>query len=68
MPKQVALPPTLVPRFVMREVVAAYMCVSPNAKDDMVDKGIMPPPHILIGKRKAWDLREVDAACGLVTG
>jgi hypothetical protein len=62
MPRQTALPPTLAPRFVTREAAAAYACVSPNTWDDMVDKGIMPKPRLLVGKRKAWDLREVDLA------
>jgi hypothetical protein len=62
MPKQAVLPPTLAPRLVTREVVAAYACVSPNTWDDMVEKGIMPKARILVGKRKAWDLREVDVA------
>jgi len=62
MPKQTALPPTLPPRLVTREVAAAYVCVSPNTFDEMVGRGIMPKPRILVGKRKAWDLKEVDVA------
>jgi predicted DNA-binding transcriptional regulator AlpA len=62
MPKQGALPPTLPPRPVTREVAAAYVCVSPNTFDEMIEQGIMPKPRILVGKRRAWDLREVDVA------
>jgi hypothetical protein len=62
MPKQAALPPTLAPRLVTREVAAAYVCVSPNTFDEMIDKGIMPKARILVGKRKAWDIRDLDMA------
>ena len=62
MPRQEALPPTLSPRLVAREAAAAYVCVSPNTFDQMVDLGLMPKPRILVGKRKAWDVRDLDAA------
>ena len=62
MPKQTALPPTLPPRLVTREALAAYVCVSPNTFDEMVKRQQMPKPRILGGKRHAWDVRELDAA------
>ena len=62
MPRQVALPPTLAPRLVSREVAAAYVCVSPNTFDKMVEDGRMPRPRLLGEKRRAWDVRALDAA------
>lgn len=62
MPRQVALPPTLAPRLIAREAAAAFVCLSPNTFDDLVKKGLMPKPRILGEKRRAWDVRELDAA------
>jgi predicted DNA-binding transcriptional regulator AlpA len=62
MPKQAALPPTLPPRLVGREAAAAYVCVSPNTFDQMIERKLMPRPRILGDKRRAWDVRELDAA------
>ena len=62
MPRQAALPPTLAPRLVSREAAAAYVCVSPNTFDEMVRQGRMPRPRLLGGKRRAWDVRALDAA------
>jgi predicted DNA-binding transcriptional regulator AlpA len=62
MPRQSALPPTLPPRLVSREGAAAYVCVSPNTFDEMVKDGRMPRPRLLGGKRRAWDVRALDAA------
>jgi predicted DNA-binding transcriptional regulator AlpA len=62
MPHQTALPPTLPPRLVNREAAAAYVCVSPNTFDKMVDDGRMPRPKLLGEKRRAWDVRALDAA------
>jgi predicted DNA-binding transcriptional regulator AlpA len=62
MPKQIALPPTLPPRLVGREAAAAYVCVSPNTFDEMIERKLMPKPRILGDKRRAWDVRELDAA------
>jgi predicted DNA-binding transcriptional regulator AlpA len=61
MPKQAALPPTLAPRLISREASAAYICVSPNTFDDMVERKVMPKPRILGDRRRAWDVRELDA-------
>jgi predicted DNA-binding transcriptional regulator AlpA len=61
MPKQAALPPTLPPRLVGREAAAAYVCVSPNTFDQMIERKLMPRPRILGDKRRAWDVRELDA-------
>jgi predicted DNA-binding transcriptional regulator AlpA len=62
-PRQIALPPTLAPRLINREAAAAYVGVSPNTFDAMIDKGLMPKPRILPGcRRKVWDVRELDIA------
>lgn len=62
MPRQSALPPTLSPRLIHREAAAAYACVSPNTFDQMVAANVMPRPRLVKGRRKAWDVRELDAA------
>jgi predicted DNA-binding transcriptional regulator AlpA len=62
MPRQTALPPTLPPRLVSREAAAAYVCMSPNTFDQMVQEGRMPRPRLIGGKRRAWDVRALDAA------
>jgi predicted DNA-binding transcriptional regulator AlpA len=62
MPRQAALPPTLAPRLIGRDAAAAYVCVSPNTFDDLVDRKLMPKPRQLGDKRRAWDVRELDAA------
>ncbi|SHN69204.1 hypothetical protein SAMN05444170_1512 [Bradyrhizobium erythrophlei] len=63
MPRQSALPPSLAPRMVSREIVAAYTGVSANTFDKMVETGVMPKARTIPGTtRKAWDLREVDIA------
>jgi predicted DNA-binding transcriptional regulator AlpA len=62
MPRQVALPPTLAPRLVGRDAAAAYVCLSPNTFDEMIERKLMPRPRILGDKRRAWDIRELDAA------
>jgi hypothetical protein len=60
--KQTALPPTLAPRLIDREAAAAYVNVSPNTFDAMVEMGIMPKPKQLTARRKAWDVRELNVA------
>ena len=62
MARQNALPPTLPPRLVNREAAAAYVSVSPAKFDEMVKEGVMPKPKRLGGRRKAWDVRALDAA------
>jgi predicted DNA-binding transcriptional regulator AlpA len=62
MAHQKALPPTLAPRLISREVAAAYVNVSPTTFDAMVKDGTMPKPRRLSGRRKAWDVRALDAA------
>lgn len=62
MPRQNALPPSLAPRLIARDAAAAYVCVSPNTFDDLVARNLMPKPRILSDKRRAWDVRELDAA------
>jgi predicted DNA-binding transcriptional regulator AlpA len=60
--RQSALPPTLAPRLINRDAAAAYVNVSPNTFDKMVDEGTMPKPKGPYGKRQAWDVRALDAA------
>jgi len=62
MVRQLALPPTLPPRLINREASAAYVSVSPTTFDEMVQDGRMPPAKRLFGRRRAWDVRELDAA------
>ena len=62
MARQLALPPTLPPRLISREASAAYLNVSPTKFDEMVRNGRMPSPKRVIGRRRAWDVRELDAA------
>ena len=62
MHRQSALPPTLAPRLIDRGAAAAYVCLSPNTFDDLVDRKLMPKPRRLGDKRLAWDVRELDAA------
>jgi predicted DNA-binding transcriptional regulator AlpA len=62
MARQTALPPTLAPRLIGREAAAAYLSLSPNTFDDLVDRKLMPKPRILGDRRRAWDVRELDAA------
>ena len=62
MANQKALPPTLAPRLISREAAAAYVSLSPTKFDEMVRDGRMPRPKRLGGRRKAWDVRALDAA------
>jgi predicted DNA-binding transcriptional regulator AlpA len=62
MAHQKALPPTLAPRLISRDVAAAYLSVSPTKFDEMVRNGSLPKPKRLSGRRKAWDVRALDAA------
>lgn len=62
MAQQTALPPTLPPRLINREAAAAYISVSPTKFDEMIAAGKMPRPKFLGGRRKAWDVRALDAA------
>jgi predicted DNA-binding transcriptional regulator AlpA len=62
MARQNALPPTLPPRLINREAAAAYVSISPNTFDQMVNDGRMPRPKLLCGRRHAWDVRALDGA------
>ncbi len=62
MARQAALPPGLAPRLLTREAAAAYVSVSAGTFDKLVAQGRMPPPRILTGKRRAWDLHALDSA------
>lgn len=56
-----ALPPNLAPRGLGRVEAAAYVGISVNTFDNLVNAGQMPPPKI-IGARKIWDRHAVDKA------
>lgn len=59
-PQRNALPlPTQ--RALSRDLAAAYLDLSPNTFDTLVADGRMPKP-VQIGKRKVWDVRQIDAA------
>jgi hypothetical protein len=60
--KYAALPPNVAPRLLGREASAAYIDLTPNTFDAMVEAGTMPKARILTKGRKAWDMRELDAA------
>lgn len=62
MARQSALPPTLAPRLIGREAAAAYVSLSPGTFDRLVEAGRMPKPRVLLGRRRAWDVRSLDAA------
>jgi predicted DNA-binding transcriptional regulator AlpA len=62
MTKQSALPPTLPPRLVGRSVAAAYLSISPTTFDVLVEEGLLPRAKRLGGRRKAWDIKALDAA------
>lgn len=66
MARQAALPPTLRPRLIGRDAAAAYISVSPNTFDKMIEDGRMPRPRVLVDRRLAWDVRELDAAVDLL--
>jgi len=66
MARQSALPPTLAPRLIGREAAAAYVSVSPTIFDEMVADGRMPQPRLLGIRRRAWDVRGIDAAIELL--
>jgi excisionase family DNA binding protein len=66
MARQTALPPTLAPRLIGREAAAAYLSLSPTKFDEMVEDGRMPKPRLLGGRRRAWDVRELDARIDLL--
>jgi predicted DNA-binding transcriptional regulator AlpA len=62
MATQIALPPTLPPRLIGRSAAAAYLSVSPTTFDGLVEKGTMPRAKRLGERRKAWDVKALDAA------
>jgi predicted DNA-binding transcriptional regulator AlpA len=66
MARQTALPPTLAPRLIGREAAAAYLSLSPTKFDEMVADGRMPSPRLLSVRRRAWDVRTIDAAIDLL--
>lgn len=52
----------IAPRLLTREQAAAYLSVSPNTFDEMVKDTRMPRPKLLSSRRRAWDVRALDAA------
>lgn len=61
MSRQSALPHSLPPRLVGIAAAAAYISVSEPKFREMVEDGRMPKPRV-IDRRKAWDVRALDAA------
>lgn len=49
-------------RMLCADSAAAYLNVAKNTFLKMVDEKAMPPAKVLWGRRKAWDIRELDAA------
>ena len=66
MAHQKALPPTLPPRLINRETAAAYVNVSSTTFNEMVKDGRMPRAKLLGGRRKAWDVRALDATVDML--
>jgi predicted DNA-binding transcriptional regulator AlpA len=62
MARQSALPPTLPPRLVGRDAAAAYLSISPTTFDLLVEEGALPRAKRIGGRRKAWDVKALDAA------
>lgn len=56
-----ALPRSLPPRLIGRVAASAYVSVSPAKFDQLVADRRMPRPRC-IDRRKAWDVRDLDAA------
>lgn len=54
-----ALPASLPPRGLPREIAATYIGVSPSKFDQMVADGRMPKP-ILVDGRRIWDRFKID--------
>ena len=62
MTKAAALPHNLPPRMLAREAAAAYVGVSANTFDKMIEAGTMPPAKRIFGTRRGWDIRALDRA------
>lgn len=63
------LPPGICPLGFTREQAAAYLSVSVDSFDKMVDAGVMPPPVPGLGIRaKRWDSRRIRAAFDRLQG
>ncbi len=61
MPRHDALPLSLPPRGLAREVAAQYLGISTTKFDAMVQDGRMPGPKRIDG-RKVWDRHAIDLA------
>lgn len=59
--RQVAMPPTLVPRGLSRDEAAAYLGIGSTLFEDLVAQGQMPAPRALNGAVR-WDRLELDRA------
>lgn len=62
-----ALPPSLPPRGLCRAEAAAYVGISPNMFDQVVEDGRMPGPK-RINTRKVWDRLALDIAFASLPG
>jgi hypothetical protein len=60
MARQIALPPTLPPRLILRDAAAAYLSVAPGTLDKMIAEGRVSPPVRLSDGRVAFDVRALD--------
>ena len=55
------LHPNRAPRLIPREAAAELHSVSPGTFDQMVKNGKAPKPKV-IGRRRLWDVRELEEA------
>ncbi|MBB6251396.1 helix-turn-helix transcriptional regulator [Nitrospirillum iridis] len=61
MTKRGILPASLPPRGLSREQAAEYVGISATKFDQMIERGAMPRPKRIDGRR-VWDLMALDAA------
>lgn len=62
-----ALPQSLSPIGLSREMAAAFICVSPSKFDQLVKDGRMPKPK-KIDARRVWDRQKIELAFGQLPG
>ena len=65
--RQSALPRSLPPIGLSREVAAAYIDVSPTKFDELVKDGRMPRPKKIDGRR-VWDRLKIERAFAALPG
>jgi predicted DNA-binding transcriptional regulator AlpA len=52
----------IAPRLIDRRAAAEYVNLSPGTFDKMVETGRLPKPKIISNRRRAWDIRDLDAS------